>query len=133
MTEATIIQGRRIGARELEEISQLLASHPDWSRWRLSRTLATRWNWRNGVGQIKDMAARTLLLKLEQRGWIGLPRRRRVPANRMRQKRMSILNDVDLALRVRHYRRRRVRPSDPWKNYIVLFGAPSFSAGAFGE
>jgi len=91
VTEATIIQGRRIGATELEEIHQLLASHPDWSRWRLSRTLATRWNWRNGVGQIKDMAARTLLLKLEQRGWIGLPRRRRVPANRMRQKRMPTL------------------------------------------
>src|SRR5207247_2596951 len=36
----------------------------------------------------KDMAARTLLLKLEQRGWIGLPPRRRVPPNRMRHKRL---------------------------------------------
>jgi len=88
VTEAAIIQGRRIGASELEEIRQLLAKHPDWSRWRLSRTLATLWNWRNGVGQLKDMAARTLLLKVEQRGWIALPQRRRVPVNRMRQKRM---------------------------------------------
>jgi hypothetical protein len=29
----------------------------------LSRELAARWDWRNGVGQLKDMAARTLLVK----------------------------------------------------------------------
>jgi hypothetical protein len=34
------------------------------------------------------MAARTLLLKLEQRGWIVLPPRRQVPSNRMRHKQM---------------------------------------------
>jgi len=50
----------------------------------LSRELATRWDWRNGAGQLKDMAARTLLGKLEQRGLIGLPPRRQVPTNRMR-------------------------------------------------
>jgi hypothetical protein len=66
----------------------LLAAHPDWSRRRLSQHLATLWNWRNPVGQLKDMAARTLLLKLEQRGWIALPPRRQVPSNRMRHKRM---------------------------------------------
>jgi hypothetical protein len=32
------------------------------------------------------MAARTLLLKLEQRGWIVLPARRQIPSNRMGQK-----------------------------------------------
>lgn len=31
------------------------------------------------------MAARTLLLKLEQRGWIRLPPRRCCPSNRMRR------------------------------------------------
>ena len=35
-------------------------------------------------GQLKDMAARTLLVKLEQRGLIELPARRQVPTNRMR-------------------------------------------------
>lgn len=86
MTEATIIQGRQIGASQLDQVRNLLASHPDWSRRRLSVELATLWNWRNGVGQLKDMAARTLLLKLEQRGWIRLPPRRRVPVSRMRHK-----------------------------------------------
>jgi hypothetical protein len=31
------------------------------------------WNWRNPAGQIKDMAARTLLLKLAARGLVELP------------------------------------------------------------
>ncbi len=86
MTEATIIQGRSIKAAELDQVRQLLARHPDWSRWRVSRELAALWDWRNGAGQLKDMAARTLLGKLEQRGWIELPRRRRQTCNRMRQK-----------------------------------------------
>jgi len=55
-----------------------------WSRWRLSRELATRWDWRNGAGVLKDMAARTLLVKLAQRGLISLPQRRQIPTNRMR-------------------------------------------------
>lgn len=88
VTQASILQGRQIGAAELDQVRHLLASHPDWSRRRLSEELATVWNWRNGVGRIKDMAARTLLLKLEQRGWIRLPPRRTAPSNRMRHKRL---------------------------------------------
>jgi hypothetical protein len=86
VTATSIIQGRPIGTAELDQVRQLLAHHPDWSRRRLSQALATLWNWRNGAGQLKDMAARTLLLKLEQRGWIGLPPRRTTPSNRMRPK-----------------------------------------------
>ena len=88
MSQAEIIQGRCIQPRDLAQIRQLMAAHPDWSRRRLSEELARIWDWRNGVGRLKDMAARTLLLKLERRGWITLPPRRNQPANRMRQKRL---------------------------------------------
>ena len=88
MNEPGIVQGRRIGLSQLEQIRQWLVGHPDWSRHRLSRHLATQWDWRNAAGQLKDMAARTLLLKLEQRGWIVLPARRRVAPSRMRYKPM---------------------------------------------
>jgi hypothetical protein len=81
----TLIQGRFIGPDEVEQVRRLLAEHPDWSRRRLSQELAALWNWRNGAGQLKDMAARTLMLKLEQRGWIELPARRQAPSNRMRR------------------------------------------------
>lgn len=91
MTEPGLLQGRHIGASELDQVRQLLANHPDWSRRRLSCQLATLWDWRNPAGQLKDMAARTLLLKLEQRGWITLPPRQQTPCNGMRQKPMPVL------------------------------------------
>src|SRR6266704_5769134 len=87
MNESCLLQGRDFGAAELEEVCHLLAAHPDWSRWRLSRELAARWAWRTARGQLKDMAARTLLLKLERRGSIVLPPCRCASPNRMRHKR----------------------------------------------
>src|SRR6266568_482445 len=79
------LQGRELGPQDLGLIRQLIVEHPDWSRWRLSQVLCRHWNWRNGAGQLKDMASRTLLLKLQERGHIQLPPRRQTPANRMRQ------------------------------------------------
>jgi len=84
VTESLTIQGRCLSAAQLQELRQWVGENPHWSRWRLSRELATRWDWRNGAGVLKDMAARTLLVKLAQRGLIGLPERRQVPTNRMR-------------------------------------------------
>jgi len=84
VSETLTIQGRPLSPQGLEELRQWVGANPHWSRWRLSRELATRWQWRNAAGQLKDMAARTLLVKLEQRGLIELPTRRQVPTNRMR-------------------------------------------------
>ncbi len=61
---------------QLVAIRQLLAEHPDWSRWRLSRHLAQQWNWRSCTGQLKDMAVRRLLHKLQARSLIQLPARK---------------------------------------------------------
>ena len=69
MEKSLVIQGRQIGPAELEQVRGLLATHPEGSRYRLSRELCRVWNWRNQVGQIKDMAARALLLKLAQRAY----------------------------------------------------------------
>jgi hypothetical protein len=91
VNELMLLQGRLLGPADLEQVRQLLAAHPDWSRRRLSQQLAELWQWRNPAGQLKDMAARTLLLKLEQRGCIRLPARRRVPCNRMRAKQVPRL------------------------------------------
>jgi hypothetical protein len=79
-----IVQGRRLDRPELEQLRHWVSGHPGWSRRRLSVELASRWDWRNGAGQLKDMAARTLLLKLHQRGLLELPPRRQAPTNRMR-------------------------------------------------
>ena len=52
----------------------------------MSRQLCAQWDWRNGIGAFKDMAARALLLKLQERGLIELPTRRRTPTNRMQRR-----------------------------------------------
>ena len=70
------LQGRPFGPAHLAQIQSLLDQYPEMSRYKLSRELALLWNWRTAGGQLKDMAARTLLLKLQQRGWIKLPARR---------------------------------------------------------
>jgi len=60
------MQGRAMSAADIELVRGLLNEHPDWHRSRLSVELCERWAWRNAQGQLKDMAARTLLLKLER-------------------------------------------------------------------
>lgn len=79
-----VVQGRQVSEAHLERIRELIRAHPDWSRRRLSEVLAGEWDWRNAAGRVKDMAARSLLVKLDQRGWIQLPPRRWVATNRMR-------------------------------------------------
>jgi hypothetical protein len=80
--EDEILQGRRIGSSEVGEIRGLIEANPLWNRRRLSVALAQRWQWYASSGQLKDMAARSLLLKLHERGLIVLPERRRAPPTR---------------------------------------------------
>src|SRR5438552_2357595 len=84
----TTLQGRPFGPEQLAQIRSLLEGNSQWSRYRLSRELALLWNWRTAQGQLKHMAARTLLLKLEEQGWIGLPERRRKSPTRSGQVRV---------------------------------------------
>jgi len=85
----TTLQGRPFGAEQLAQIQGLLDGNSRWSRYRLSRELARLWNWRTAQGQLKDMAARTLLLKLEEQGWIELPERRRPSPTRSGHRRAA--------------------------------------------
>lgn len=67
-------------------IRGLPAWHPDWCRTRISEEICRRWDWRNAQGRFKDMAARTLPLKLERSGHIRLPKRRRFSPNGLRNR-----------------------------------------------
>ena len=92
MNETFVLQGRSLGPGELGQVANMIAENPGWSRYRLGVELARKWEWRNGTGQLKDMAARTLLLKLEGRGLIRLPARRRASPNRMRHRQVPALD-----------------------------------------
>ncbi|MFA5286302.1 MAG: Druantia anti-phage system protein DruA [Smithellaceae bacterium] len=80
------MQGRRLTQADLELIGDLLRENPDWHRTRLSQELCRCWDWRNAQGQLKDMAARTLLLKLERMAIIRLPAPRQISPNKFRNR-----------------------------------------------
>jgi hypothetical protein len=84
MNRVVLVQGRQLGPQDVGRIRELIAAHPDWSRRRVSEELCAEWDWRTGAGRLKDMATRSLLVKLEARGLIELPVRRQVASNRMR-------------------------------------------------
>jgi len=81
-----VIQGRAIRPEDVVLIRDWLEVHPNSNRTRLSRELCAAWNWRNGAGRLKDMACRSLLLKLEARGQIRLPPRRTASVNALRNR-----------------------------------------------
>ena len=85
MTEVMVMQGREVSGADIGLIRGLLAAQPAWGRTRLSEELCRRWDWRNAQGRLKDMAARTLLLKLERAGHIRLPPRQRPVVQRFPQ------------------------------------------------
>lgn len=66
-------QGRALSHDQLDWLRGWVSKHWHWSRKRLSRELCEQWDWRNGRGQLKDFAARSLLEKLDARGLLVLP------------------------------------------------------------
>lgn len=68
-----VIQGREVSEGDVGWLSGWIGEHADWSRRRLAGELCVIWDWRDGNGRLKDLAARSFLLKIEQRGWITLP------------------------------------------------------------
>ena len=68
-------QATAIDQNHVQHIRALLAANPQWHRTHLSIELCKLWGWQSPAGQYKDMACRSLLLKLERAGAIVLPPR----------------------------------------------------------
>lgn len=73
MDERFWCQGRWLEPAQVQWLAGWIALHSDWSRKRLAQQLCRVWHWRDGCGRLKDFAARSCLLKLQQRGLIRLP------------------------------------------------------------
>jgi hypothetical protein len=67
------VQGRSLTWIELVELQVLIDKHPHWSRHGVAKELCQRWDWRTAAGGLKTFAARSFLLKLEQRHGLRLP------------------------------------------------------------
>ncbi len=63
---------RHFEADEIEIVRELLTV-PQISRFRLSREVCERLNWRRANGQLKDMSCRVALLRMQADGLIRLP------------------------------------------------------------
>jgi len=74
-------RGRTITAGEMGFVRELVAAHPQASRYELSRRLCEAWNWKQANGAPRDMVCRGLLLMLDRAGAIELPAVRRRPPN----------------------------------------------------
>jgi hypothetical protein len=83
-----VYRGRSVSDQEIEFIRQLIATHPDLSRRRLSAKLCAAWNWRQPNGRPRDMVARSLMLELHRAGHIQLPAQRFCPPNNAAQHRV---------------------------------------------
>lgn len=86
MGTSMVIQGRCVSEEDIAQIQELMRCNPSWHRTRLSRELCQAWGWVNHRGQVKDMACRTLLLKLEALGYLALPKRQAVSPNAYRHR-----------------------------------------------
>jgi len=70
------VQGRELSREELRALQEWIDQHPEWSRHGVANALCERWGWRTPKGVPKNFACRELLLKLERRYGLRLPRLR---------------------------------------------------------
>jgi hypothetical protein len=67
-------RGREVHPEDIDFIRNLIAAYPQAKRQELSRLLCKAWNWVQPNGQLKDMICRGLLLRLQERGFVQLPK-----------------------------------------------------------
>jgi len=79
-------RSRNITGEEILFIRQLIADHPELSRWKLSRELCEAWQWKQANGALRDMVCRGLLLMLHRAGEIELPPVKRQVRNRLAER-----------------------------------------------
>ncbi|HQP29591.1 MAG TPA: DUF4338 domain-containing protein [Syntrophales bacterium] len=74
-------RGRVVTGEDIAFIRELIGSHPEDSRWALSKKLCQSWNWVQPNGALRDMVCRSLMLELDRAGHIQLPAIRRKMIN----------------------------------------------------
>jgi len=92
MSNGMVIQGRLLSSDDIDIVREIIVSNPSWRRTRISQELCNRWGWFNHLGQPKDMACRSMLLKLEAKGYITLPARSAFPLNGLQHRSIPDIN-----------------------------------------
>ena len=74
MNEEMVIQGRRLYCQDIDCIRRLIQENPSWNRTRISKEICRQWDWKRPNGQLKDIACRSMLRKLQDLGLLILPK-----------------------------------------------------------
>ncbi|MEJ2724962.1 MAG: DUF4338 domain-containing protein [Deltaproteobacteria bacterium] len=88
-------RARQLDSEDIRFIRALISEHFQRGRSHISRALCEAWQWVQPNGKLKEYAARDLLLRLEEQGFIELPARLR-PKNNLKKK---SLDQIPLFLR----------------------------------
>jgi hypothetical protein len=78
-------RSRELDLHDIQFIRDLVTEHYSRGRSHISRVLCEAWQWVQLNGKFKEYAARDLLLRLEERGFLELPPRLR-PKNNLKRK-----------------------------------------------
>lgn len=78
-------RSRELTNKDIDFIQSAISLHYNRGRSYISRVLCQEWNWVQPNGNLKEYAARDLLLRLEEKGFIDLPPRLR-PKNNLKGK-----------------------------------------------
>jgi hypothetical protein len=93
----TIITYRRrpVTPDDIATINRIIEAHPYKSRRFISQEVCKEWGWRQPNGVLKDMVCRSLLLRLESKGFIKLPARKFTPPNPLGNRKKPSRVNVD--------------------------------------
>jgi hypothetical protein len=78
-------RARQLDIQDIRFIRALISKHYHQGRSHISRCLCEAWQWLQPNGKLKEYAARDLLLRLEEQGFIELPPRIK-PKNNLKRK-----------------------------------------------
>jgi hypothetical protein len=116
-------RARGLTSQDIEGIRQIVALYDSKGRSHISRVLCQLWNWVQPNGKPKEYAARDLLLRLEEKGYIKLPLRLR-PKNNLKRKsfaQIPIYNNTPLGGEISKYSGIKITPVDSTDEYLWGF------------
>ena len=87
MLDSWRYRGQEVDHQQVAWIRAFIATHPESSRWKLSRQLCEALGWKQANGALRDVVCRGLLLLLEREGAIELPPVRRLVRGQHRNSR----------------------------------------------
>jgi hypothetical protein len=113
-------RSRELTLQDIDFIQAAITKHFSKGRSYISRVLCTTWNWVQPNGKLKEYAARDLLLRLEEKGFIELPPRLR-PKNNLKPKsfdQIPLFIDQPLYGRVDEYPEPRIEVVGSGDQYL---------------